>query len=141
MRHPGSLALVAAGGTAGVAAREALTLAAPALGMPDGGSLPWAVIAANIGGAFILGWLSGALASNTSMHHTTRRGRALRLLLGIGFCGGFTTYSTFAVGVVLLAGPAGPAAAAALAGGTVLAGALASWLGLAVGTVRDGGRP
>lgn len=134
MRHPGSLALVALGGTAGVGAREALTLSAsPLFGMPDGGHLPWAVITANIVGAFLLGLLTGALAHRRAIHHTTPRGRALRLLLGIGFCGGFTTYSTFAVGLVLLAQSAGPAVAAGWAVGIVTAGALATWLGMALG--------
>lgn len=123
-----SLGWVAAGGAAGAAAREGLVLA-----MPDTGYLPWAIIAANLTGAFLLGWLYAALAS-MEQAPTTRRhvpARRLRLLLGTGFCGGFTTYSTLAVGVVLLGGSSGLGLAAAYGLGTVAAGALATWAGLA----------
>jgi CrcB protein len=51
------------------------------------GRLPWGTIAVNVSGSFLLG-LFGALTLSTS-------GEAL---LGTGFCGGFTTYSAFAVG-------------------------------------------
>lgn len=119
-----SLGLVAAGGAAGAAAREGLVLA-----IPDAGALPWAIIAANLSGAFALGWLYAALARTQAAS-----ARRLRLLLGTGFCGGFTTYSTLAVGIVLLAGSSGPGWAAAYGLGTVAAGALATWAGLALGT-------
>ena len=73
--------------------------------MPSAGHLPWAIVLANIVGAFLLGLLYAALAT---MHRRgARRRRRLRLLLGTGFCGGFTTYSTLALGVVLLAGSGG----------------------------------
>lgn len=130
-----SLGLVAAGGAAGAAAREGLVLA-----IPDTGHLPWAVIAANLTGAFLLGWLYAALA-RVEQGPTAPRpvpARRLRLLLGTGFCGGFTTYSTLAVGVVLLAGSPGPGWAAAYGLGTVAAGSLATWAGLALGTLGDG---
>ena len=45
----------------------------------------------NVGGSFVLGVLGGLLASRAVPH-----GDALRLALGVGFCGGFTTFSTFA---------------------------------------------
>lgn len=132
-----SLGLVAAGGAAGAAGREGMVLA-----FPDTGHLPWAIIAANLAGAFALGWLYAALARAEANSVHTLRGsthrpvaaRRLRLLLGTGFCGGFTTYSTLAVGVVLLAGSSGPGWAAAYGLGSVAAGALATWAGLALGT-------
>lgn len=132
--RPQSVALVALGGTFGAAAREGLVLS-----VPDAGHLPWAIVIANLAGAFLLGLLYEAL--NRSIPGRAR-GPRLRLLLGTGFCGGFTTYSTLAVGSVALAGwGGGPAAhglgwAAGYAFGTVLAGALATWCGILAGSRR-----
>ncbi|WP_206549481.1 MULTISPECIES: fluoride efflux transporter FluC [Microbacterium] len=50
-------------------------------------SFPWPTFIMNVSGAILLGALYGA----------TRGGR-MRLLLGTGVLGGYTTYSTFAVG-------------------------------------------
>jgi len=44
----------------------------------------------NVGGSFLLGLLGGLLAGRAVPHAD-----ALRLALGVGFCGGFTTFSTF----------------------------------------------
>ncbi|MHA7270327.1 fluoride efflux transporter FluC [Arthrobacter sp. HLT1-20] len=126
--RPQSLAWVALGGTLGAAAREGLIL-----GMPDAGAIPWAIVLANLVGAFLLGLLYAALSTMPPGH--PQPARRLRLLLGTGFCGGFTTYSTLALGVVLLAGSAGVFWAAAYGLGTVLLGALATWAGMAVGTL------
>lgn len=48
--------------------------------------LPWGTLLANVLGSFLLGALSGL-----------GPGDAALALLGTGFCGGFTTYSAFAV--------------------------------------------
>lgn len=51
--------------------------------------LPWGTITVNVAGSFLLGLLTGAGLT----------GEALAFL-GIGFCGGLTTYSTFALQTV-----------------------------------------
>jgi CrcB protein len=44
----------------------------------------------NVGGSFLLGLIGGLLADRTVQHADL-----IRLALGTGFCGGFTTFSTF----------------------------------------------
>lgn len=125
--RPGLILLVVLGGTAGTAAREALSLA-----LPPVGGIPVAILGINLLGAFLLGFLLDALA---------RRGpdaggrRGLRLLLGTGFLGGFTTYSALAADSALLlsATAVGPGLVYAL--GTVVVGALATWCGVAAAAV------
>lgn len=44
----------------------------------------------NVGGSFILGLIGGLIAQKAIPNAD-----AVRLALGVGFCGGFTTFSTF----------------------------------------------
>lgn len=44
----------------------------------------------NVGGSFVLGLIGGLLAQRAVPHAD-----AVRLALGVGLCGGFTTFSTF----------------------------------------------
>jgi len=81
----GDLALVAGGGSVGTALRFALSTAVP----PS--AAPLAILAINVAGAFALGALLEAVA-----HRPGPASTRLRLLLGTGVLGGFTTYSTLA---------------------------------------------
>ncbi|GAA4048956.1 fluoride efflux transporter FluC [Agromyces indicus] len=129
-----SLGLVAAGGTVGTALREALLLLAP-----DLARFPATTFAINLAGAFALGVLLEVLVRSGP---DEGRRRDLRLLVGTGVLGGFTTYSALATATALLAvsGLAGWAIAYAL--GTVVLGAALSVAGIAVGAAlaaRPGG--
>jgi CrcB protein len=64
---------------------------------PAGAGFPWAIFAANLIGSAFLGALTALVRRRP--HH-----RALASdLLGVGFCGGLTTMSTFAVDVAAFA--------------------------------------
>lgn len=122
--RPSSLAVVAAGGTVGTAAREAITLALPAVG-----GLPVAIFLINLCGAFLLGVLLEALARRGP---DEGRRRTLRLLLGTGALGGFTTYSAFAADTAALVGSGDPGTAVLYVALTLVVGAVASAAGIAV---------
>jgi CrcB protein len=124
--RPADLLAVGLGGTAGTAFR---VLATP----PHAATaFPVATFVINVVGAGLLGLLVQRLARRPSSPPDHRLG----LLLGTGFLGGFTTYSALAVDTVQLLrlGQTGLAVAYAL--GTLLVGALVTWLGIAVGRGR-----
>ena len=58
---------------------------------------PWATLAANAVGSLAMGLLAGWLAFRSSGD-----GEQMRLLLGVGLLGGFTTFSAFSLEMVLL---------------------------------------
>ncbi len=125
------VALVALGGAAGSLARYGLT---GAIGPSDG--WPVATTVENLLGAFLLGLLlEGLLRAGEE----DERARLLRLGLGTGVLGGFTTYSTLAVEVQRLAADGRPGLAAAYGLTSVALGTAAALLGVAVAARR--GRP
>lgn len=87
--RPAWLGLILVGGSVGTAARAWLDATFP----PAVGQWPWAIFWINLGGAFLLGALL-ELLTGTGPDRGWRRG--VRLGLGTGLLGGFTTYSTFA---------------------------------------------
>ena len=91
MPAPGPLAgaaLVGLGGAADAAARYGgVRAASRGAAGAAGGPHAWAVTAINLSGSALLGGLSAAPGV----------GAGARLLLGTGACGGFTTFSTYAV--------------------------------------------
>jgi CrcB protein len=81
------LGAVFAGGAIGTLARAGLE----ALAAPDPGRWPWPTFIVNVVGAFLLGYFVTRLLERlpTSSYR--------RPLLGTGFCGGLTTFSTMQV--------------------------------------------
>jgi CrcB protein len=104
--------LVALGAALGAPLRFALATAL------DEERFPWGTLLVNVAGSFLLGFL---VAEGANGHWLA--------LLGTGFCGGFTTYSAFAVQTHRLGGARG----AAYAGLTIALALAACALGFAVG--------
>ncbi|GAA1869608.1 fluoride efflux transporter CrcB [Pseudonocardia ailaonensis] len=83
---------------------------------------PWGTFTVNVVGSFVLGFVTGATASP-----------AITALVGTGFCGALTTYSTFGYETVQLAAGRSVLFATFNALGSVVAGLGAAGLGLALG--------
>lgn len=95
VRHrfsPGLLVVVAVGGAAGTLLRLAVARAMPA----GGAAFPWDTLLVNLFGSLVLGFVVVTALERLAPS------RYFRPLIGTGFCGGLTTFSTFAVEVVLL---------------------------------------
>lgn len=82
-------ALVAAGGAIGTLARYYIS----SLALPISKSLPWGTIIINIVGSFVIGFF-GTL---TLAHGRFPLSENARLFVMVGFCGGFTTFSSFSL--------------------------------------------
>lgn len=91
------LALVAVGGAAGAVLRFLM-------GAWVGGwmsshvdsAFPWGIFVVNVVGCFLFGFLFAACFEQQTLH------QSMALLLLVGLCGAFTTFSTFAFDIVML---------------------------------------
>ncbi|WP_426363953.1 fluoride efflux transporter CrcB [Streptomyces sp. E-08] len=127
------VAVVAAGGCIGAVARYGASLVWPT---PDG-AFPWTVLTVNATGCAVLGVLMVLLTETTTAPHPL-----LRPFLGTGFCGGFTTFSTYSLDTQRLLSAGDPARGLLYLGGTLLTALAAVGAGVTAARllVRSRGR-
>ncbi len=111
-----NILLVALGGAAGSALRYVLS----ALNV---GSLPWGTLLVNVAGSLLIGLLTGLVGRNILSPEA-------KLLLVTGFCGGFTTFSTYMNESFGMLKADDLLLTALYVGGSVVAGLLAVWAGM-----------
>ena len=114
--------LVALGGALGSVARYGVGFAAARwLGL----GFPWGTLTVNIVGGFAMGLLAARIGSEQEN---------LRLLLGVGVLGGFTTFSAFSLETVRLM-EQGPAPAMLYVLASLIVSVGACWLGYSLGRI------
>jgi fluoride exporter len=116
-----NIVLVAIGGGFGTGLRYMITVMTP-----KWAGVPIATLGINVIGAFLLGVLLELLADYS---HDIGWSQRIRLGVGTGGLGGFTTYSALATETVVLA-TVHPGRAVAYATGTVILGAAGSIAGI-----------
>ncbi|MDR6866506.1 CrcB protein [Microbacterium resistens] len=109
--------LAALAGGLGAAVRYLVDLGVARL---VGSRFPWGVLVINVTGSFALGWVTGALPDAA-------------FIVGAGFLGGYTTFSTAMLDVVALWRDGARRASALNAIGMLLAAVIAAVAGLALG--------
>ena len=93
-------------------------------------SFPWATLAVNVIGSLAMGILAGWLARHGG--EGAMSSEQMRLLLGVGLLGGFTTFSAFSLEMMLLIERGQLASAITYTGVSVLAGLAALYVGLII---------
>jgi CrcB protein len=98
--------LVALGGAIGSVARAWVSVMAVRL---VGAGFPWGTMVINIVGSLVIGMVAASALSPTRTLIT----QEVRIFLMVGFCGGFTTFSSFSLQTFELLREGRPAAALA----------------------------
>ena len=119
------------GGALGSLARYAVAVAA----LPISRELPWGTIIVNVAGSFVITFF----ATLTLAHGRFPASDNARLFVMVGFCGGFTTFSSFSLQTMdlLRAGAFGRAAVNVAASVVVCVGA--AWAGYLLASSLNGG--
>ena len=121
-----SLLYVAFGGAIGASARHLLGGATLRIWGPG---FPWGTLIANVLGGLLMGALIGWLAFKGSQF-AGGAGESVRLFLGVGILGGFTTFSAFSLDAILMIEKKAYGVAAGYISASVLLSLLALFLGL-----------
>jgi fluoride exporter len=123
LRHPMLLLLI--GGVAGTYARYFVGRWFTV--QPWAHGFPYGTLFINVTGSFLIGFAAVAILERLPEEH-----HAWFLLAGTGFCGAFTTFSTFSLETLHLVRDGHPWRALAYVAGSVLAGCAAAVLGMAL---------
>jgi len=129
--HPFQLSVLATvfiGGCAGGLVRYVVSEHWPATHL-----FPWAIFTVNVAGAFVLGAVVVASEILGPSSH-------LRPLVGTGFCGALTTFSSLVVAADQLAAHGHVGLAVSYVFASIAAGIAAAWLGLMLCRRAAGGR-
>lgn len=113
---------VALGGAMGAVGRYQLGRALAHFTGPNA-AFPWATLTANVAGSLAMGLLIGWMARHGGSE-------TMRLLLGVGLLGGFTTFSAFSLELAILIERGQLGLGFAYAAASVLAGLAALFIGL-----------
>lgn len=85
---------------------------------------PWATLIVNVLGSLLIGFVLGLMGGPTHLP------QSVRLLVATGFCGAFTTFSTFSYDTLALMQQDRWLAASANVGLNLIACLIATWLGI-----------
>jgi fluoride exporter len=120
--HPQAIIVLslAFGGALGAIARYAISLGLPT----ETGRFPWGTFVVNVSGSFVLGFLLLVLIEQFP------RGRLARPVIGTGFLGAYTTFSTFMVESVDLVRAGDPETALVYLGASLIVGLSAVFIGM-----------
>ncbi|MDX2558939.1 CrcB family protein [Streptomyces sp. TX20-6-3] len=119
--------VVAAGGALGASARYGAGLLWPT---PQG-AFPWTTFTVNVAGCALLGALMVLVTERPTEWSTAPPHPLLRPFLGTGFCGGFTTFSTYSLETERLLSAGDPTRGLLYLGGTLVAALAAVGAGVA----------
>lgn len=119
---PARVGLVLLGGLLGSSVRH--------LAAGEASGVPWEVLAVNLIGAAIAGWLIASIGNHA------HRARILVPVAVIGVAGALTTFGGMAVDVVLLADTGDWVGAAGYAAASILLGPVAAGCGILAGSRR-----
>ena len=118
--NPALLLTIGLAGAAGAIARFGVTIAASRWLGP---TFPWGTLAVNLAGCFLLGMVAQVAMLRPGFSEETR------LIVGTGFLGAFTTFSTFGVDTFRAIEAAEWATAAANVSANLVGGLILVWLG------------
>ncbi|GAB3713310.1 fluoride efflux transporter FluC [Nocardiopsis nanhaiensis] len=111
------VAAVSAGGALGALTRHGLDVLWP----PAATGVSWTILAINVTGSLLIGLLMELIA------HRWPRNRYVRPFWGVGFLGGYTTFSAYAMDVVTALERGHPQVALAYLGLTLAGAVIAAW--------------